>query len=97
MNGACRAPLCDVMMAWRGRRAQTKRFTRLSLGFSKKLECLEAATAMFLGYYNFIWRTRHKDTSGKRGKLRPPAAMMAGVVDKLWNFDDLYDNVINYG
>lgn len=32
-----------------------KRFTRLALGFSKKLECLEAAVSMFLACYNFVW------------------------------------------
>lgn len=74
-----------------------KRFTRLSLGFSKKIECLEAAVAMFMGYYNFVWRTRHADNSGKRGTLRPTAAMMAGVVDTLWGFDDFYNEVIMYG
>lgn len=74
-----------------------KRFTRLSLGFSKKLECLEAAVAMFMGYYNFVWRTRHSDKSGKRGTLRPTAAMMAGVVDTLWSFDDFYNEVLMYG
>ena len=35
-------------------RTLMKRFTRLSLGFSKKLENLEAACAMFLAYYNFV-------------------------------------------
>ncbi len=74
-----------------------KRFTRLSLGFSKKLECLEAAVAMFLGYYNFVWRTRHTDQSGQSGKLRPPAAMLAGVTDHLWNFNEFYDTVLQYG
>ena len=38
-------------------RTLMKRFTRLSLGFSKKLENLEAAVAAFLAYYNFVWRT----------------------------------------
>jgi len=74
-----------------------KRFTRLSLGFSKKLECLEAAIAMFLAYYNFVWRTRYPDHSGHAGKLRPPAAMMAKVTDHLWKFDELYDTVLYYG
>lgn len=73
-----------------------KRFTRLSLGFSKKLECLEAACSMFIAYYNFVWRTRHADDSGKCGKLRPTAAMMAGVTDRLWKFDDFYNEVIMY-
>ena len=37
-----------------------KRFTRLSLGFSKKLENLEAAIAMFLAYYRFVWRMENR-------------------------------------
>lgn len=74
-----------------------KRFTRLALGFSKKLENLEAAVAMFLAYYNYVWRTRYPDKSGKSGQLRPTAAMAAGLTGKLWNFDDLYDTIIYYG
>ncbi len=65
-------------------RTLMKRFTRLSLGFSKKLENLEAACAVFLAYYNFCWRTRKP---GKSGQLRLPAAMAAGVVDTLWSFE----------
>jgi IS1 family transposase len=75
-------------------RTLMKRFTRLCLGFSKKLENLEAACAMFLAYYNFCWRTRYPDWSGKPGKRRPPAAVMAGVVSSLWTFERLYDTVM---
>jgi hypothetical protein len=67
-------------------------FTRLSLGFSKKLENLEAACAMFLAYYNFVWRTRKEE-----GKCRLPAAMAAGVVDTLMSFEDLFDAVMGEG
>jgi IS1 family transposase len=74
-------------------RTLLKRFTRLSLGFSKKLENLEAACAMYFAYYNYVWRTRHTDYSGKPGKLRPTPAMMAGLTNRLWNFEDLYDVV----
>ena len=74
-----------------------RRFTRLSLGFSKKLECLAAAVGMFAAYYNFVWRTRHTDQSGMSGRRRPPAAMMAGVTDHLWSFEELYRTVIQYG
>ena len=74
-----------------------KRFTRLTLGFSKKLECLSAAVSMYLAYYNWVWRTRFPDNSGRSGKLRPTAVMMAKMTDRLWSFDDLYDEVINYG
>ncbi len=71
-------------------RTLMKRFTRLSLGFSKKLENLEAACAMFLAYYNFVWRTR----DAEEGRTRLPAAMAAGVVDTLWRFEDLFDAVM---
>ncbi len=74
-----------------------RRFARLSLGFSKKLENLEAAAAIYIAHYNFVWRTRHTDQSGCPGKLRPTAAMMAGVTSRLWNFDDFYREVSYYG
>ena len=74
-----------------------RRFARLSLGFSKKFDNLAAAVAMYVAYYNFIWRTRYPDHSGKPGKLRPTAAMMAKVTDRLWKFDELYETVLNYG
>jgi IS1 family transposase len=74
-------------------RTLMKRFTRLSLGFSKKLENLEAACAMFLAYYNFVWRTH--DAIGERNRL--PAAMAAGVVDTLMSFEDLFDAVMGEG
>ncbi len=32
-----------------------KRFARLGLGFSKKLENLAAATALHVAYFNFCW------------------------------------------
>lgn len=68
-----------------------KRFCRLTYAFSKKFENHVAACAMFVAYYNFVWRTRHSDKSGKPGKLRPTAAMMAKVVPDLWSFDRLYN------
>jgi hypothetical protein len=70
-----------------------KRFTRLSLGFSKKLENLEAACAMFLAYYNFCWRTR--DVA--EGRTRLPAAMAAGITGRLWSFEELFDAVMGTG
>jgi len=30
------------------------------------------------------------------GQKRPPAAMMAGVVDTLWSFDRFFDEVMQY-
>jgi len=68
-----------------------KRFCRLTLAFSKKLDNLKAAVAMHIANYNYCWRPRE---NGKSGKLRPTPAMMAGVVGSLWSFDDLYEHVM---
>ncbi|HXT59967.1 MAG TPA: hypothetical protein VN699_15115 [Pirellulales bacterium] len=57
-----------------------KRFTRLALGFSKKLANLEAAVNLHMAYYNFCWRP---------GTMRISPAMAAGVARSLWRFDDL--------
>ena len=70
-------------------RTLMKRFTRLSLGFSKKLENLEAAVAVFLAYYNFCWRSRDMEEG-----RRLPAAMAAGVTDSLMSFEQLFDAVM---
>lgn len=59
-----------------------KRYTRLALGFSKKIENLEDAVALHMAYYNFCWRP---------GTMRISPAMAAGVVNTLWNFNDLMD------
>lgn len=74
-----------------------KRLNRLTYCFSKKLENLEAAVAMHMANYNFCWRCRFPDGSGKAGRRRPPAAMMAGITDRLWSFADLYNEVLWYG
>ena len=44
-----------------------KRFTRLSLGFSKKLENLGAAVALHVAYFNYCWRSR--ENHGGRQRL----------------------------
>lgn len=74
-----------------------KRFARLTLGFSKKFECLAAAVAIFAAFYNYRWRTRYPDKSGQAGRKRPTAAMMAKLTDHLWSFEELYNTVIMYG
>jgi hypothetical protein len=70
----------------RRRRGRTfvKRFARLSLGFSKKLENLAAAIALHVAYYNFV--LVHKT-------LRTTPAMAVGVTRELWTVDDLYDAI----
>jgi hypothetical protein len=57
-----------------------RRFTRLALGFSKKLANLEAAVNLHMAYYNSCWRP---------GKLCVTPAMAAGVCISFWNFDTL--------
>jgi IS1 family transposase len=74
-------------------RTLMKRFTRLCLGFSKKLENLEAACAMFLAFYNFCWRTRDVIEGGSR----LPAAMAAGVTSTLMSFEQLFDTIMGGG
>lgn len=67
-----------------------KRFTRLSLGFSKKLENLGAAVALHVAYFNYCWRSREN----KGGRYRLTAAMQAGITNELWTMDRLYDEVM---
>jgi transposase-like protein/IS1 family transposase len=69
-----------------------KRLNRLTLCFSKKLENLEAAFAMFACWYNYCWQTRKP---GKSGKLRSTAAMMAGIAGHVWSFDELFAAVLS--
>jgi len=57
-----------------------KRFTRLTLAFSKKLENLAAAAALYVAYHNFCRVPR---------KLRITPAMAAGVTDHIWELDEL--------
>ena len=60
-----------------------RRFTRLALGFSKKLECLEAAIALYLAHYNF---------SRLHGTLRGTPAMRAGIAGHPWTMVELLAN-----
>lgn len=57
-----------------------RRFTRLSLGFSKKLENLIAAVALHVGYYNLC--RRHS-----AHRLTP--AMKAGITNHVWTLPEL--------
>jgi len=57
-----------------------RRFTRLTRGFSKKLENLENMAALHFFVYNFI--TRHTT-------LRMPPALNAKVTDHLWSSEEL--------
>jgi len=61
-------------------RMGSRRFTRLTNAFSKKLANLEAAVALHMTHYNFC--RRHQT-------LRVTPAMAAGVSQTLWSIADL--------
>lgn len=61
-------------------RMQNRRFTRLTNGFSKKLENHAYSVALFVMFYNFC--RIHKT-------LRITPAMAAGVTDRLWEVADI--------
>ncbi len=61
-------------------RMQNRRFTRLTNGFSKKLENHAYSVALFVMFYNFC--RIHKT-------LRVTPAMAAGVSDRLWEVADI--------
>jgi hypothetical protein len=57
-----------------------RRFTRLTNGFSKKLENHFHALSLYFVFYNFV--RIHKT-------LRTSPAMAAGVTDRLWSMEDI--------
>jgi hypothetical protein len=61
-------------------RMHTRRFTRLTNAFSKKVENHALSVALFAMYYNFV--RIHKT-------LRVTPAMAAGVTQKLWEISDV--------
>jgi IS1 family transposase len=61
-------------------RIHMRRFTRLTNGFSKKIENHAHSIALFMTYYNFV--RIHQS-------LRVTPAMAAGVSDRLWEVSDI--------
>lgn len=61
-------------------RMHMRRFTRLTNGFSKKVEAHANAVALHFMYYNFV---------RIHASLRMTPAMAAGVTDKLWEIADI--------
>lgn len=61
-------------------RMHMRRFTRLTNGFSKKVEQHANAVALHFMYYNFV---------KIHGSLRVTPAMEAGVTKKLWEVSDI--------
>lgn len=65
-------------------RMQNRRFTRLTNGFSKKLDNHIHALALYFAFYNFV--RIHKT-------LRMTPAMAAGVTDRLWSLEDIAERI----
>ena len=63
-------------------RMSTRRFTRLTNGFSKKLENHEHALAPYFMHHSFC---RIHQT------LRVAPAMEAGITDHVWSLDEVID------
>jgi hypothetical protein len=63
-------------------RMGSKRFARLSNGFSKRLECHLAAVALHVAFYN-LCRVHES--------LRSTPAMALGIADRIWTIGDLLD------
>ncbi len=63
-------------------RMASKRFARLSNGFSKRLECHLAAIALHVAFYNLV--RVHES-------LRSTLAMALGIADRVWTIGDLLD------
>jgi transposase-like protein/IS1 family transposase len=61
-------------------RTQLRRLTRLALGFSKSLDNLKAAVAVYVAYYNLCRLHR---------TLRVTPAMEAGLTDHVWSIEEL--------
>ncbi len=63
-------------------RTHLRRFTRLSLGFSKTLEHLTAAVNLYMAFFNFC--RVHQS-------LRVTPAMQAGIADHIWTVQELLE------
>jgi hypothetical protein len=63
-------------------RTHLRRFTRLSLGFSKKLRHLRACVSLYMAFFNFC---RVHST------LRVTPAMEAGLADHIWTLQELLE------
>jgi IS1 family transposase len=65
-------------------RMSMRRFTRLTNGFSKKLDNHIHALALYFAFYNFC--RIHKT-------LRMSPAMAAGITDRLWSLEDIVERI----
>jgi hypothetical protein len=67
-------------------RMHMRRFTRLTNGFSKRVEMHEHAIALHFCWYNFV---RPHETLTKAVGRKTTPAMAAGVADYVWTLDEV--------
>jgi len=70
-------------------RTQMRRFTRLTNGFSKKVENHAHAVSLYFMFYNFC-RSHATLTKAARGIHTTPA-MAAGVTDRVWTIENILE------
>jgi IS1 family transposase len=68
-------------------RMSSRRFTRLTNAFSKKLENLTAAVSLHFMFYNFA--RPHQTLTKAAGGIRTTPAMAAGVADHVWSLYEI--------
>ncbi len=69
-------------------RMESRRFTRLTNGFSKKLECHAAAVSLYVAHYNWC---RVHETLTPDAKHQTTPAMALGLAGHVWSIGDLID------
>ena len=68
-------------------RMGSRRFTRLTYAFSKKVENHAHAFALFSMHYNFS--RSHMTLTKARGGIHTSPAMAAGLTDHVWTVEDM--------
>ena len=68
-------------------RMQSRRYTRLTNAFSKRVEFHLYATALHFEHYN--WCRPHSTLTKQRGGERTTPAMAAGLADRAWGLEDV--------
>ena len=68
-------------------RMNIRRLTRLTNGFSKKIENHVHAMSLYFQYYNFC--RKHETLTKLAGGVHTTPAMAAGVADRVWKVSDI--------
>jgi IS1 family transposase len=68
-------------------RMNIRRLTRLTNGYSRKIENHIHAMALYFMYYNFC--RKHETLTKQRGGVHTTPAMAAGVADHVWRLEEV--------